>query len=454
MKNNHFSSRRFNRRKFLHSNAALALPWVLPRASFSDSPRPDPSNRIHIGVVGVGAQGRRVMREFLTETDVQVVAVCDVDSLHYRDQEWGDGPPLGRDAGQREVNKFYQKQAKSGQYQGCRAYSDYRELCAQVDIDAVLVGTPDHWHALCVLEALRHGKDVYCEKPVTHLFGEGQAVYREVAKRKAIFQTGSQQRSGQPFLHAVELVHNGHIGTVHRVEVGLPSGYAAPRSDPTEQEPPAHLDYEFWCGPSQVLPYMRARHHRWWRGHSAYGGGNLMDWIGHHNDIAHWGLGLDHSGPIRVEAVGWSYPESKVYDMPVHYEIRSHYEGGVTSTISSANAMGAKWIGDAGWIHVDRGMLEAHDQRLVDLNYHSGPKKTYHSPGHVRNFLDGVKTRKPCVAPAETAHRSITPGHLGFVSKRLDRPLDWDPRNERVLNDAEANRLLQAVHYRAPWTLG
>ena len=185
----------------------------------------------------------------------------------------------------------------------------------------------------------------------------GQAVYREVQKRQAVFQTGSQQRSDRLFRRAVELVRNGVLGQVHTIKVGQQAGYAQPMGDSKLEKVPRQLNYDFWCGPSQVLPYMRARHHRWWRGHSAYGGGVLMDWIGHHNDIAHWALGLDESGPEEVEAIDWTFPETDIYDTPVRYTIRCKYAGGVSSTISSENPAGLELIGSEGSVFVNRGKL-------------------------------------------------------------------------------------------------
>jgi hypothetical protein len=178
-----------------------------------------------------------------------------------------------------------------------------------------------------------------------------------------------------------------------------------------------------------------------------------MDWIGHHNDIAHWALDVDASGPSRVEAAGWTFPETTVYNTPQDYEIRCEYPGGIISSISTANRGGTKWTGEDGWIFVTRGRLEASDKRWTDLNFDPGPIRVYDSPEHMRNFLDCVKSREACVAPAETAHRSITPGHLGYVSNALGRPLRWDPATEQIQNDPEADALLREFPYRQPWSL-
>ncbi len=442
------------RRDFLQAMSALAAgAFAGGRRAFGKKGS-QPNERITVGVVGLGSRGFNLIDDLLGQADAQIVAVCDVDALHYRDQPWGKGKAFGRQAAKTHIEKQYARKTKSGAFRGLQEYSDYRRICRRDDIDAVVVATPDHWHALCTLEALRSGKDVYCEKPVTHLFSEGQAVYREVANRKAVFQTGSQQRSNPLFRRAVELVRNGHIGQVQRVEVGLPPGYEKPQGDTTHLKIPPTLDYDFWCGPSEKLPYMRARHHRWWRGHRAFGGGVLMDWIGHHNDIAHWALDVDQSGPTQVKAIGWTFPESNVYNTPHHYEMRCTFKGGVTTSISDKHPIGSKFIGENGrWIHVRRGRLQASDARWTQPDFDPGDIKVYVSPGHMRNFLDGVRSRKSCVAPAETAHRSITPGHLGYVSQAVGRALQWDAAQEQIIGDEEANTLLHAVSYREPWRL-
>ena len=448
------SHRFLTRRRFLQSSAAaIAAPSIIPASALGREGRPAPSERVTVGLIGLGSRGFNLLDEFLQHADAQVVALCDVDRLHYRDRPWGQGPSMGLEPARQTTEQFYSKPKSGAAAKGIFVTPDFQELCARKDLDAVVVATPDHWHALCTLTALRSNLDVYCEKPVTHTFHEGQLVYREVAERNAVFQTGSQQRSDEKFRKAVELVLNGHLGTVKRIEVGLPPGYDRPQGDATITVPPEHLDYETWCGPAPMLPYMRARHHRWWRGHRAYGGGVLMDWIGHHNDIAHWALGIDRSGPLTVEAVGWTFPETKVYNTPHYYEIRCTYPGGVESTISSRQTLGTKIIGESGWLFVSRAGLKASHPAWLAPDFHAGSRTAYRSEGHTRNFLDCVKTRRDCIAPPETAHRSITPGHLAYVSQALGRRLNWDAQREQVKNDPEANALLQKHSYRKPWTI-
>jgi predicted dehydrogenase len=436
------SNTRVSRRRFLQTATAA---WAIPAMGFNHARATAPSERITVGIIGLGSRGFNLLDALLEKPDAQVVAICDVDSLHHRDRPWGKGMAYGREPAKQRIEKQYGSRAGLGMSR------DFREVCSRDDIDAIVVATPDHWHALCTLEALRQGKDVYCEKPVTHTFHEGQLVYRQVAKPKAVFQTGSQQRSDPLFRRAVELVRNGLLGRIQRIEVGLPPGYDRPQGDVTVTAPPKHLDYNFWCGPSPRLPYMRARHHRWWRGHRAYGGGVLMDWIGHHNDIAHWALDLEESGPVKVEAVNWTYPDGDVYNTPHHYEIRCEYASGAKTSLSSRHPLGTKFLGEDGWLFVTRGRLQASDSRWTRQDFQPGSKQVYESDDHVRNFLDCVKSRKACIAPAETGHRSITPGHLGYVSQALGRSLKWNPEQEMVIGDKEANQLLNQHNYREPW---
>ena len=225
------------RRDFLRVAATTAAPVVVPASALARSRQAAPSQRIALGVVGLGSRGFNLIDAFLREEDAQIVALCDVDSLHYRDRAWGKGTAFGREGAKKRIEAWHEEHSPGGPYRGLGLHADYRELCGREDLDAVVIATPDHWHLLCAFEALGGGKDVYCEKPLTHRFCEGQSIYREVARRKAVFQVGSQQRSDARFRQAAELVLNGHIGKVRTVEVGLPPGYAEPQGDTTVQAP-------------------------------------------------------------------------------------------------------------------------------------------------------------------------------------------------------------------------
>ena len=437
-----------SRRQFLKASSACTLPLIVPATVLGKNYRA-PSDRLNVGLIGLGGRGMHILGTLLANDEVFVSAICDVQHSHFRDRPWKKGPLLGREGGRRLIAKHYGEKAIKSTF----VTDDFRKVCQRKELDIVVVATPDHWHALCALTAIQNGKDVYCEKPITHTFAEGKILRDAVEKEAAVFQTGSQQRSDPLFRKAVELVHNGHIGTVQKIEVGLPPGYSSPQGDSKITDPPENLNYDFWCGPAPKLPYMRARHHRWWRGHRAYGGGVLMDWIGHHNDIAHWGIEADHSGPTKVEAVGWQFPETEVYNTPASYRIECEYKGGIQTTISSQNPIGTKWIGDDGWVYVRRGSLKASDERWLEKDFDLGEKKVFASPGHMEDFLGCVKSRKSCIATAEIAHRSISPGFLGYVSHALQRPLEWDPEKEKVIGDSAANNLLNENAYRQPWSL-
>ena len=427
------------RRNFIKTSAAgaVAAPTIIPSTVLG---KDAPSNKITLGLIGCGGQGTGNMRNLMNNGEIHTLAVCDPDRNH-------------RDSRKKMVDDKYKNT-------DCAAYTDYRELCAREDIDTVIVGTPDHWHGLACMAALRNGKDVYCEKPITHLFAEGQAVYKEAAKRKAIFQVGSQQRSDTRFRVAAEAVMNGLLGKIKEVKVGLPTGNQTNEEGKVAQPIPAHLDYDLWCGPSRMLPFHPKRLHWNWRWCLDYGGGQLMDWIGHHNDIAHWGLEMDKSGPIKVEAKKFRYPEKGMYDNPIDYEVVSEYAGGYTVTLSNRHKMGSgnrnmgtQWIGENGWIYVDRGRIEASNKEWIIEKNDRGPKKAYKTRGHHRNFVDCVKSREQCICNAETGHRSATPGHIGYVSDQLGRAIKWDPAKEEVIGDPEAEKILKTLKYRGDWKL-
>jgi predicted dehydrogenase len=426
-----FLSRRQVIERALAASAALAAPTIIPARALGNDGATAPSNRITMGCIGVGGMGTGNMMA-LIHHKAHVLAVCDVDA----------------DRRATAVNKVNEAQGNSD----CQQYNDFREICARTDIDAMMIATPDHWHALCGIEAVRRGKDVYCEKPLTHTFAEGLALVDEIQKSGRVWQTGSQQRSGFNFRWAVELVSNGHIGKVQRIEVGLPTGHAK-SPDPVQDEPvPPSLDYDLWVGPSPLLPYQSKRLHWNWRWNLNYGGGQLLDWINHHNDIAHWAMGYDDTGPVEVSATGEFLPPDGVWNAMINYSVDCLYADGVTTNISNKNPMGTKWIGENGWVFVDRGKFEASNPEWTKKGFERGPKKAYHSDSHHFNFLECVKTRQTTIAPASTSHRSCTPGHLGLVAMQTGRKIKFDPAAQRIIGDDAAQQML-AFNPRGPWKL-
>ena len=451
---------RTTRRNFIRGGAAAAAAVVGPNIIINTPGIAAPSERLTLGFIGVGGRGYNNLDGLKNNGDTQVLGVCDVDKLHYGKNVKRGGRAYGRDAAKIYVDDYYSKQ-KNTTYKGCDAYHDFRDLCARDDIDAIAVSTPDHWHALSTIEALNADKDVYCEKPVTHWFHEGQRVYKTVAEKKAIFQTGSQQRSDKRFYQAVKLVQNGVLGKISDVKVGLPTGHNDAQGDTADHTVPANQDYEFWTGPAKMLPYMRATNHWNWRWLTNTGGGQLMDWIGHHQDINAWALDAQKSGPESVQVAKWELPTgtaSGIYDGPVNYDVHCEYPGGIKVSIGNVNPMGTKWTGANGWVHVTRGKITSSNPEWLADDFNAGEKEPYEgglAANHHRNFIDCCKTRKECIAPAENAHRSITPGHIGYVSAALgNKKLKWDAAKEEIVGDADAQKLLMRLDYRGDWKLG
>ena len=434
--------RRLSRRQFLGNAAAAAAPMIVPASVFGRPGRPAPGDRITMGLIGCGGQGRSDMGGFIGLPDVQVVAVCDVDSGHM-------------EAAQKSVNDHYAKK-NDKDYKGCAAIKDFRELAGRKDIDAVIIGTPDHWHFLTAYEAVKNKKDVYGEKPITHTYPEAKFLVQAVKEHKVIWQTGSQQRSEFSFRRGAEVVRNGLLGKVKEVEVGLPQGRSGHKKGAEKvEDPPANVDYDMWCGPAPKLPFMKSRFHFDWRWNLAFGGGQLLDWICHHNDIAHWGLDEDLGGPLEVEAVDWAWPEDKtVFDAPYQYKVVQKYAKDIKVSICSDNFVhhGVKWIGENGWIMSNRGnRIDTSNPEWAKPEFDPGPVKLYVSPGHQKNFIESVKSRKPAICPIEVSHHSITPGHLGYLAEKLKRKIKWDPKEEKVIGDDEAMKVLNTLEYRAPW---
>src|SRR5262245_22902473 len=287
MTTSRFASKVSRRRFLAASSAAVFAPTIIPASALGQRSRPAPSERITVGIVGWGMMGPGNTSGLMKEEDCQVVAACDLDKRYLA----------------KAVDSINQKYGNKD----CRAYHDYREMMARDDIDAVMLAVRDHWHALTAIEAARRKKDIYGEKPLARTIAEQQAIVKAVKKYDRIWQTGSWQRSQENFHKAAEIVRNGLIGQVLEVQVGLPSGHVDFKKTADKMqvsEPPPELDYEFWSGPSQLLPYIEGRVHMNWRWNYNTGGGQLLDWIGHHGDIAHWGLGLDLAGPLEVEGQG------------------------------------------------------------------------------------------------------------------------------------------------------
>lgn len=434
------------RRRFIGltgaAGAAIALPTFIPSSALGLGDKPAPSERITVGIVGWGMIAPQNTTGLMKLNDCQVVASCNIDKNHLQKSL-------------EAVNGFYQNN-------DCKPYHDYREMLARKDIDAVMIAVPDHWHELIAVEAAKRGKDIYGEKPLAKTIAEQQAIVRAVQKHGCIWQTGSWQRSTGSFHKAAEIVRNGLIGKITRVEVGLPSGHTdfghdAEKTTPTK--PPPELDYNTWIGPSKMVPYIQCQSHLNWRWNYNTGGGQLMDWVGHHVDIAHWGLGFDTNGPYEVEGHGEFPPKNAIWNTCIKYRVECKYPNDIHMTIAGGYdeiKMGTKWIGTDGWVYVNRGAFEASKEEwndIKELPYDDVKIRLHRSTNHYRNFIDCVKSRQPTIAPVETAHHSTIPGHLGLISMLVGRKLSWDAQKEEIFNDREATALMTR-HYRWPYRIG
>lgn len=433
------------RRMFMKTaGAAMAAPFFVPSVALGQDGATAPSEKITFGLIGCGGQGRGVMGNALGFRDAHVLAVADVNRVN------------GRKA-VRMVNDTYSNR-------DCDQYEDYRELLARDDIDAVIIATPDHWHALVCVAAARAGKHIYCEKPITHDLREGRAVADAAKANKVTFQVGSMQRSFRQMKQACELVRNGYIGKISNIEVGLPDGGHAMWVD-SYPAPPGTLNYDFYVGPAEWTPYHPERLDWNWRWWMKFGGSQMMDWIGHHGDIAHMGMGWDNTGPTLIEPKLWEFSKERnnLYDSPEKYQFKNTYADGTTMTVGSQSVMsdqfrkcedtGTLWYGENDqWIFVSRGGIKASSPELEKVQLKETDFHFRRESNHLRDFYDCIKSGEETAAPAETGHRSASIGHLGKLACELGATLKWDPANEHILENEAVNNLL-GKRYRGDWTL-
>ncbi|MCI0459582.1 MAG: Gfo/Idh/MocA family oxidoreductase [Gemmataceae bacterium] len=439
MQKGNLSRRGFLARSLAGLTLGAGLPaWyareVLAQQQQQPQPRqPGPNDRIVMGAIGTGGQGRGIMMAARRQTGVQMVAVCDVD----RGRRQQAATQLGG-----RITQF----------------NDFRELLQNRDIQAVTIGTPDHWHALIAIAAMRAGKDVYCEKPLTLTVDEGRAMVRVARATNKILQTGSQQRSDARFRLACQLVRNGRIGRVRRIETRIGGN---PRGGPfMVAQPPEGLDWDFWLGSTPRVDYVRQRCHyefRWWY---EYSGGKMTDWGAHHNDIAQWALGMDDSGPVEVETVRADAPDNRAncYNCHPTFAVRCTYANGTQLICQSQGENGVRFEGEDGkWIFVSRGTIRANDgnaqtSRLLNDPLPRDATRLEVSANHMGNFISCVRSRRQPITHVGVGHRSVTVCHLCNIAVRTGRRLRWDPAQERFTGEhaEEGNRLLSRP-MRAPW---
>ena len=436
-------SGKFSRRSFIKQTSVVTagvvgFPYLVPSSVLGKDGAIAPSNRLVMAQIGCGSMGSGNLRGFLDKTgSIQVVALCDVDDNNANNLK-------------KSVDDKYSNR-------DCRTYRDYNEMLENENLDVVSHALPDHWHALVTIACARKGLDMYGEKPFARSIKEGRAMIDAIERYGLIWQTGSWQRSVEHFHRAANLVHNGRIGKIEYVEVGLPDGETkGPGAKMLNV--PAHFDWQQWLGPAPYRPYQdfgRGSPHWDWRWIMDYSGGQLTDWAGHHIDIAHWGLGMDRSGPVQIEGKG-KYPTEGIYDVPYAYDFTCTYANGVKFRVANSgvlpHGMGACWYGETGWVHVDRKGLSASDPKILREKIGPNEKPLYYSRDHKQNFIDCVKNRTETITPPEAAHRSISVGLLGEIAMLTGRKLNWNPKTEEFSNDEAANRLLLRS-YRSPLQL-
>ena len=426
--------RGINRRQFIKSTigaaTVISFPNIVPASAFGKAGNTAPSERITLGFIGAGKQSKHLMRSFLNSPGTHVLAACDVDKLK-----------LAR--GQKIVEDHYTEKS-GGTYKGCDSYGDFRELLARDDIDAVVISTPDHWHAIIVIQSAMAGKDIYCEKPLSQTIVEARTMVNAVRRYGRVFQTGSMQRSDWHFRLGCELVLNGYIGELKNVNVNVGG---PPRDRPLPAEPvPDYLDWDMWLGPALLRPYNSelSPHLSWdgfpnWRNHSSFGGGGMTDWGAHHFDIAQWGMGMDESGPVEIIP-----PDGADYKVLTY-----KYANGVTMTRSN-RARGVLFTGTKGEVNTDRGYLQTKPESLKDRQIGPNEIHLYESRNHYVDWLDAIRKRSRPICDIETGCRSVSVCHLGNIAYKLGRPLKWDPEREVLIGDAGASRLLSRP-MRSPW---
>jgi predicted dehydrogenase len=414
---------------------AVAAPLIVPSRVLGADGHTAPSARLALGLVGMGKMCFGHLGGLLGRGDVHVAAVCDVESLRLEKCRL-------------RSDEAYANRTGEPGYTACAAYRDFRELVARPDLDAVLVATPTHWHALVSVAAMEAGKDVYCEKPLSLTIAEGRAIVEAARRYQRIFQTGSQQRSDYRFRFACELVRNGRIGRIERVHVGV-GGPPRLCCLPAQPVPPS-LDWDLWLGPAPVRPYHHTlcpldNYEMWpdWRSYWDFCGGGMTDMGAHHFDIVQWALGTDDTGPVDILP-----PEASPRKL-----LTFRYANGVLVHHGGNSPRASiEFHGSEGYVGVDRGVLVAEPASLLRETWGPGDVHLYESQDHMSNWLDCIRSRRPTICSAAVGHRSVSLCHLGNLAYRLKRPLAWDPERERFANDPLADRLLWRP-MRAPWVL-
>ena len=436
-----------SRRDFLRTAAALAAPLILPASIFGKN---SPSNRIALGVIGCGNQSTVDIPEWLKNDDCQIVTVCDVNraSHGYRD----DKQFLGREPQRDFVNNFYAKKTGTDSYKGCNACSDFREVLARKDVDAVAIITPDHWHAVQTIMAARAGKDIYCQKPLGLTVRDGQEMIKAVRKHNRVLQCGSQWRSNAMMRKAGEIVLNGKLGKLQRVETYVAANnFSGPGPGWQPMPVPEGFDYDFWLGPAPKAPYHKDRCFYRFRFIMDYSGGQTTNFGHHSNGVLQWALG-DCDIPVEYEDAGSEWPEKgDLFTTPTKISFKARYANGVELFChTDKRGFGVRFEGSEGWLEIGSRKIQSSPETLKDTVIGDNDKRLYVSPNHWRDFLDCVKSRKNGAEPVEVGHKVSALCHLGNIAMQLKTKIKFDPKSEKISGNDEANKMLSRP-MRGPW---
>ena len=419
-----------NRRKFISSAALGAVAFtILPRHVMGGNGFLAPSDRINLGYIGVGKQVGTLLNGLMSLPDTMVLAAADVDSTKLNSF----------------LNAANKRNAEKSGHQ-VEGYKNYRDLLARKDIDAVVIASPDHWHAMHVVDAAKAGKDIYCEKPLALTIDEGRAMVDATRKYKRVLQTGSMQRSQHNFRHAADLIRNGYIGDIKEVNVSI--GEPVVECDLPSMEAPAHLDWDFWVGPSLyrgynpiLSPPINAPEWALWRLYHGFGGGYITDWGAHMFDIVQWALGMDNSGPVSFTPPEIPKAKEGLYftyknGVKVHHKFWGKF-----------NAI--QFIGTEGKIEVAREFLTSDKTNLPKMAIAEKDRKVYYSENHYKDFVDAIKKRSKPICDVEIGHRTATVCNAVNIAYQLQKPIQWDPKKE-VFDNPFANNL-KSRPYRGKW---
>lgn len=446
---------------FIKKAAATAVgtavfPTIVPSSVFGKNA---PSNKIHIGQIGCGRIARdHDMAETIKYDKAQFMAVCDVDSKRLAD-------------GKKYVDEYYTKKTGKKSYSNAKMYENYIDMLSDNEIDAVIISTPDHWHAEPAIRAALAKKDIYLQKPTSLTVEEGRLLSDVVRRQNVILQVGTQQRSSPQFRIAAELVRNGRIGKLHTVKIGLPGDPSGPEA--SEMPVPKNLNYDMWLGSTPEVYYTEIRVHPQnnygrpgWLRCEQFGAGMITGWGQHHFDSAAWGMDTEYTGPVSVEAIA-QFPKSGLWDVHGDFMVKAEYENGITMYTSGGYPNGIRYEGTDGWIFVSRGnyvastsdpvaqgnnakALDASDPKILTSEIGENEIHLYKSDNQHGNWLNCIESRKEPISPVEIGHRACTVCLISHIAMKIPGRLEWDPKLEKFKNSELANSMLRRPQ-RAPY---